>query len=419
MTKFTSCFAKVRSSLAILAIILGTSLFYAPSADAVNTGPVQITCSNGTFGTGWDNSNQYFANKGNIAAHYCEIVHQSTYVSDNLTNESLRWYNGVAPEPEPAAPPAEDTSTAVVDTPTVIVDTPTVIVDTPTVIVDTPTVIVDTSTTIVDTITVVDTSTATQETVTVIVEPVPVAPVPPPQPPIVIPDPPPAVIPDPPPAVEPEPPVVEPEPPVEEPEPPVVEPEPPTPVEEPPVEAEEPPMEAEEPPAEAEEPPAVEEEPPAIEEEPPALAEEPPLVADEDSTEEEKELVAEALIEAAKGEAVTAEAIAEAGLTYADLPPETPVEIREDENGNQVVITAEVAAALVVLENPAALVEALFTDPAQALLALGSIGADMSTEERAESQETIVAAVIVGGIATQSALTVAASAGTVAYRRKP
>ncbi len=72
-----------------------------------------------------------------------------------------------------------------------------------------------------------------------------------------------------------------------------------------------------------------------------------------------------------------------------------------------------------VLESPAALVEALFTDPAQALLALGSIGADMSEEERAESQETIVAAVIVGGIATQSALTAAASVGTVAYRRKP
>ena len=416
-----SCFVKVRNSLGILVIILGTSLFYAPSAKAVNTGPVQVTCSNGTFGTGWDNSNQYFADKGNIAAHFCELVHQSTYVSDNLTDESLRWYNGVAPEPEPEpeAPPVEDTSTAVVDTPTVIVDTPTVIVDTPTVIVDTPTVIVDTSTPIVDTITVVDTSTVTQETVTVIVEPVPVAPVPPPQPPIVIPDPPPAVIPDPPPAVEPEPPIVEPEPPVEEPEPPVVEPEPPTPVEEPPVEAEEPPVEAEEPPAEAEEPPVVEEEPPAVEEEPPALAEEPPLVADENSTEEEKELVAEALIEAAEGEAVTAEAIAEAGLTYADLPPETPVEVRQDENGNEVVITAEVAAALIVLENPAELINAIFTDPAQALLALGSIGADMSEEERAESQETIVAAVIVGGIATQSALTAAASVGTVAYRRKP
>jgi hypothetical protein len=194
--------------------------------------------------------------------------------------------------------------------------------------------------------------------------------------------------------------------------------EPPAPVEEPPAEAEEPPVEAEEPPVEAEEPPLVEEEPPLVEEGPPAPAEEPPLVADENSTEEEKELIAEALVEAAEGEAVTAEAIAEAGLTYADLPPETPVEVRQDANGNQVVITAEIAAALVVLESPAALVEALFSDPGQALLALGSIGADMSAEERKESEETIVAAVIVGGIATQSALTAAASVGTVAYRRK-
>ncbi len=222
-----------------------------------------------------------------------------------------------------------------------------------------------------------------------------------------------------PPIVAPEPPVVAPEPPVVEPEPPVVEPEPPAEEPAPPIPVEEPPVVVEEPPVEAEEPPVVEEEPPAVEEEAPTPVEEPPLVADKNSTEEEKELVAEALIEAADGEAVTAEAIAEAGLTYDDLPPQTPVEVRQDANGNQVIITAEVAAALVVLENPAALVEALFTDPAQALLALGSIGSDMSAEERKESEETIVAAVIVGGIATQSALTVAASAGTVAYRRKP
>lgn len=237
-------------------------------------------------------------------------------------------------------------------------------------------------------------------------------------PPVVIPDPPPAPEPEPP-VIEPDPPAIEPEPPVVEPEPPAVEPEPPTPVEEPPVEAEEPPVVIDEPPVVAEEPPVEAEEPPAVVEEPPTPVEEPPLVADENSTEEERELISEALIEAADGEAVTAEAIAEAGLTYADLPPETPVEVRQDANGNQVIITAEVAAALVVLESPAALVEAIFTDPAQALLALGSIGADMSKEEREESEKTIVAAVIVGGIATQSALTVAASAGTVAYRRKP
>ena len=253
-----------------------------------------------------------------------------------------------------------------------------------------------------------------------VVEPV-TPPPPPPEPPVVIPDPPP--IPEPPtyepPMMEPEPPVVEPEPPIEEPEPPVVEPEPPTLIEEPPAEAEEPPVVIDEPPVVVEEPPVEAEEPPVVVEEPPAVEEEPPLVADENSTEEEKELIAEALIEAADGQAVTAEAIAEAGLTYADLPPQTPVEVREDENGNEVIITAEVAAALVVLENPAELVKAIFSDPAQALLALASIGADMSPEERKESEKTIVAAIIVGGIATQSALSAAASAGTIAYRRKP
>jgi hypothetical protein len=48
------------------------------------------------------------------------------------------------------------------------------------------------------------------------------------------------------------------------------------------------------------------------------------------------------------------------------------------------------------------------------LLAIGSIGADMSDEERTESEQTIVAAVIAG----QAAVTAAAgAAGT--YRRKP
>jgi hypothetical protein len=150
--------------------------------------------------------------------------------------------------------------------------------------------------------------------------------------------------------------------------------------------------------------------------EPIVQPQEPPLKVSENATEEEKQVVAQAIIEQAHGEPVTAQAIQEAGLTYADLPPETPVEVRQDENGNEVVITAEVAAALVVLENPAELINAIFTDPAQALLALGSIGADMSPEERAESEKTVVAAVIVGQIAGQAAVT--AAAGAAAYRRK-
>jgi hypothetical protein len=128
-------------------------------------------------------------------------------------------------------------------------------------------------------------------------------------------------------------------------------------------------------------------------------------------TEAEKEIIAEALIEAADGEAITAEAIAEAGLEYSDLPADTPVEVRTDENGNEVIITAEVAAALVLLENPAELLGELFSDPGQVLLALGSIGADMSTEEREEAQEMVVAAIIASG-AAMNAVAAAAGAAT-------
>jgi hypothetical protein len=128
-------------------------------------------------------------------------------------------------------------------------------------------------------------------------------------------------------------------------------------------------------------------------------------------TEEEKEIIVEALLDAADGEAVTAEDIAEAGLEYSDLPADTPVEVRTDENGNEVIITAEVAAALVLLENPAELLGELFSDPGQVLLALGSIGADMSTEEREEAQEMVVAAIIASG-AAMNAVAAAAGAAT-------
>lgn len=142
----------------------------------------------------------------------------------------------------------------------------------------------------------------------------------------------------------------------------------------------------------------------------------PPVVATVNSTPEEKAIVAESVIQAAQGAPVTAEAIQNAGITYQDLPAATPVEVREDENGNEVVITAEVAAALVVLESPSELLNAIFTDPGEALLALASIGADMSVEEREESEKIIIASVIAG----QAAVNAAGMAGAAAaYRRKP
>jgi hypothetical protein len=126
-------------------------------------------------------------------------------------------------------------------------------------------------------------------------------------------------------------------------------------------------------------------------------------------TEEQKEIVVDKLIEnLAPGEAITAAAVQEAGIEYKDLPAETPVEVRQDENGNEVIITADVAAALVLLENPAELIGAIFDDPGQALQALGSIGADMSTEEREEATDMVVATVVAAGAAMNA---VGAAAG--------
>jgi hypothetical protein len=428
-----------------LLLVFGTSFFWIPSANAVPpelmVRNVTIICANPagethTANTGWDADNSFFNGKGDIARLFCEggfIGQWTTYISDNYTGVG-RYYNGIAPsptpEPTPSASPSPDSQTVVSETVTVV-DTPTA-VETPTVVQPTPTPS-ETSSPVSDTNTAVtqepESTTVPSETTTVIEtptavvtpeppvipEPAPIVapqppvvreePVPTPEPPAPAPEPEPEPIPeplpepDPAPEVEPEPPIVEPEPPAPEPEPPVVEPEPPVVEPEPEVIPE---------PA-----PEVAPEPPAVEPEPPMVEAEPPMVAEENATEEEKAIVADAIIEAAGGEPVTAAAIADAGLTYADLPPETPVEVRQDENGNEVVITAEVAAALLVLENPAELINAIFTDPTQVLLAIGSIGADMSDEERHESEQIIVASVIAG----QAAVTAAGAAG--AYRRKP
>ncbi len=75
----------------------------------------------------------------------------------------------------------------------------------------------------------------------------------------------------------------------------------------------------------------------------------------------EKDLVADVLVTSAEGAPVEAGAIEAAGLEYRDLPPLIPVEVREDASGNPVVITAEVASALLVLESPAALLDAVAT----------------------------------------------------------
>ena len=445
---------KLPRLLAVCFIIFGTSFFF-PSANAA-TAYADVTCANQdgtqqTYQIGWDTSQQFFEGKGYIPRLFCEVGYAppgfTIYISDNLSDSSTGYYNGVvptpaaSPSPEPSAsaepspsPTPSETATVVTETATAVTETPTVVatpspepspqpspLETQTVLVtpsETPT---QTETVVVDTPTVVAPPSPAPEPTPIpdpppVVQPEPVV-VPQPQP---TPEPapePPSAAPEPAPEVEAEAPPVEEEPPVPEPEPDV----PPEPAPEPEIEPELPPEVAPEEPElpepEPDLPPVPESEPEPVVDlapEPPVEEPEPPVVVTEDSTPEEREAVAEAIIEAAQGQPVTAQAIQDAGLTYEDLPPETPVEVRQDENGNEVVITAEIAAALVILADPAALVEAIFTDPAQALLAIGSIGADMSDEERTESEKIIVASVIAG----QAAVTAAAGAAG-AYRRKP
>jgi hypothetical protein len=217
-----------------------------------------------------------------------------------------------------------------------------------------------------------------------VLEPEPVPPAPVPEPPVVIPDPEPTPEPQPQPEPSPqpmppyEPPVqpIEPEPlpetpPEEAPEPPAEEPlAPVTPEPEP----ELPPTEPDPAPEPAPEAPAVDE----PEEESTPL--EPPVVSVED-------------------------------VNLESLAPNTPVEL-----ANGVVVTAQVAMAVELLQNPAEFVQNLLTDPIAALTALGSVGADLPPEVREEAEKVIVAAVIAGNIATQAAATAAASA---VIRRKP
>jgi hypothetical protein len=126
-------------------------------------------------------------------------------------------------------------------------------------------------------------------------------------------------------------------------------------------------------------------------------------------SEEEKAVVVEALIENLKpGESISAAQVQASGVSYADLPPSTPVELRADENGNPLVITAEVAANVELVQDPGALLEAAFTDPGAALAALGSIGADMTEEEREEATDMVVATVVAAGAAINA---VAAAGG--------
>ena len=403
------------SKLAVLFILIGTTFIFYPQANAVQV-TANVTCAKQdgteqTFQIGWDNSNQFFSGRGYIPRLYCEGGYAgqfNVYISDNLHDSSLGYYNGVVPTPVVSpnpetetvqsetvtAPSISDSETAVSDTQTSTVDSPTATVsDTQTVTEETSTVVETSTVESVTPVLPVETSTVDTQTVESIPTPV-VTPLPEPVPviqpePVVAPQPRPEPQPEPLPEPIPEPvPEPEPEPVVEdvsEPEEPVVVE--PTPEEQPPVE---------EPITEPEVT-----EPEVVEEPEPSEPEDIPLEPEPTPEQVQPE---PPFVEPTQPEVV----VLNGTTDLSALPPDTPVQL---ENG--VILTAEVVVALALLENPAELLAELFTDPAQVLTALSNIGADMSPEAREKSEKVIISAVIAGNIATQAA----ASAALAAYRR--
>ena len=110
-------------------------------------------------------------------------------------------------------------------------------------------------------------------------------------------------------------------------------------------------------------------------------------------SEDERELLVDVILEQADGNAISTELIDELGLDYEDLPDDQPVML-----DNGVVLFAEVADALEIFENPSEILGAIFTDPGKALTAAANIGADMTPEQREESQTVVVASIIVGQV---------------------
>ena len=127
------------------------------------------------------------------------------------------------------------------------------------------------------------------------------------------------------------------------------------------------------------------------------------LTEDGTLTQEDKELLADVLIAQADGEAITSDSIEELGLDYEDLPPEQPVAL-----DNGVILTAEVADAIEIFEDPSELLATVFSDPGKAIKAIANIGADMTIETRKEAQAVTVSAVVVTQIiSSTSALALA------------
>jgi hypothetical protein len=120
------------------------------------------------------------------------------------------------------------------------------------------------------------------------------------------------------------------------------------------------------------------------------------LVNEEEITDEQLENIADLLLD--NYEVDEAMPITE---LLDELNDEQVLELLEQLDENQIIeyregveIEAGVAVVFEQLSDPAALIEELFSDPSQTLEALGQLGADMTEEEREDSQDVVVASVI-------------------------
>ena len=116
---------------------------------------------------------------------------------------------------------------------------------------------------------------------------------------------------------------------------------------------------------------------------------------------EESIALNELLTEYGPMDAISFDDFAASGLDYENLPPDQPVML---ENG--VILTAEVADAIEIFEDPSELLLTALTDPGKALKAFANVGADMTPEQRKESQTVVVASIIVGQVISTTSLVI-------------
>jgi len=97
-----------------------------PTANAAYGNTIVICGSNAgnqqSFQIGWDNSNQFFANKGYIPRLFCEGGYAGNYriyISDTLNGSALGYFAGVAPTPSNPTPSEPSPSPTPTETATV------------------------------------------------------------------------------------------------------------------------------------------------------------------------------------------------------------------------------------------------------------------------------------------------------------